>query len=238
MRHLETKREAAERQRVALMSKGIADFMEKTARRNGDVSRKEITDSQAIMSDTVDLDKDGSATANRSRDAVNDANSSISDAKTSVLDQIRKTLDEAASILRESLELAVGGVVFLDPTGGYTGAGHTEAYMDSATNLGQHVQGQEAAEVKRTSFHEETSRAELLSNIDDLHLAASAVRSSVDKHKPAKIQSMSASNIATWDPQSKSLDSKTLQTLINSYPHGNVWYIDDEGFFQSLEQMQ
>jgi hypothetical protein len=33
------------------------------------------------------------------------------------------------------------------------------------------------------------------------------------------------------------LDGKTLQSLLNSYPKGNVWYIDDEGFFSSLDQI-
>jgi hypothetical protein len=33
------------------------------------------------------------------------------------------------------------------------------------------------------------------------------------------------------------LDGKTLQSLLNSYPKGNVWYIDDKGFFSSLDQI-
>jgi hypothetical protein len=242
MRHLETKREAAERRRVALMSKGIAGFLERTAKRNGDVSRSEIAGGQIIMSDTAGTDTpentEAFTTANHANDVVNDANASVSYAKSTVLDQIRKTLDEAAEILRQSLELVVGGVVFLDPTVSYSETGHNEAYLDPSTDLGHHVQEQEAAEKRRNSLNEETSRAEYMSNIDDLRHASSAVRNSVGKHKPAKVQSMSASNIATWDPDSKVLDSKTLQTLISSYPNGNVWYIDDDGFFQSLEQIQ
>jgi hypothetical protein len=239
MKHLETKREAAERRRVALMSKGIAEFLERTAKQNADVSsRGSNVESEAAMPAAADRVTNALTTGNHINDAVNDANASILNAKSSVLDQIRKTLDEAANILRESLELVVGGVVFLDPTVGYSETGHGEAYMDSSTDLGQYVQGQEVAETRREKLDEETSRAEHMSNIDDLHLASSAIRSSVDKHRPAKVQSMSASNIATWDPQSRVLDSKTLQTLINTYPLGNVWYIDDEGYFQSLEQMQ
>jgi hypothetical protein len=236
MRHLETKREAAERRRVALMSKGIADFLERTTRK-GDVSRdNSVVENQEGTSNVAD--EDGVTTTEKANIAVDDANASILYEKSSVLDQIKRTLDEAADILRESLELIVGGVVFLDPTISYSETGQNEAYLDSSTDLGQHVQGQEAAEKKRRTWNEETSQAEHLANIDELHLASSTIRSSADKHKPAKVQSMSASKIATWDPQSRVLDGKTLQTLINSYPNGNVWYIDDEGYFSSLEQMQ
>ena len=33
------------------------------------------------------------------------------------------------------------------------------------------------------------------------------------------------------------LDGKTLQSLLKTYPKGNVWYIDDKGFFSSLDQI-
>jgi hypothetical protein len=56
-------------------------------------------------------------------------------------------------------------------------------------------------------------------------------------HKPSKVLAMSAATTATWDPQSRVLDAKTLQSLINSYPKGNVWYMDeDDGYFSSLDQ--
>lgn len=73
---------------------------------------------------------------------------------------------------------------------------------------------------------------------DSRNLSQSAVRSSDDKHKPAKILSMSAAKIAAWDPEATVLDSKTLQAFIKSYPAGNVWYMDQEGYFSSLEQKQ
>ncbi|EHL01153.1 hypothetical protein M7I_2846 [Glarea lozoyensis 74030] len=237
MRHLESKREAAERRRVALMSKGIASFLERTMRRKGDVSSSsDGSVAEAGTYDVVDDDADGIAA--QAHEAVNVANDSISNAKSSVLDQIRKTLDDAADILRESLELVVGGVVFLDPTIGYSETGHNEAYLDASTDLGQYVEGQEAAETEQNNSTEDIPPSELTSAFDDLYLASSTVRSSVDKHKPAKVQAMSAAQVATWDPESKVLDGKTLQTLINSYPNGNVWYMDDEGYFSSLEQMQ
>jgi len=93
MKHLETKREAAERRRVTLMSKGIADFLERTSRQAEDVDESSTTE--------------GSETSNNN-DHVKRA------AEPSILDKIRTTLDHAAEILRTSLELTAGGVVFLD----------------------------------------------------------------------------------------------------------------------------
>jgi hypothetical protein len=48
---------------------------------------------------------------------------------------------------------------------------------------------------------------------------------------------MAAAEVATWDHKSRVLDGKTLQSLITSYPKGNVWYIDDGGYFSSLQQI-
>ena len=48
---------------------------------------------------------------------------------------------------------------------------------------------------------------------------------------------MAAAEVATWDHKSRVLDGETLQSLITSYPKGNVWYIDDGGYFSSLEQI-
>jgi len=62
-------------------------------------------------------------------------------------------------------------------------------------------------------------------------------RASNKTFKTAKIQAISASMSATWDQHSRYLDGKTLQTLTTSYPKGNIWYMGDEGFFSSLEQV-
>ncbi|CAG8950652.1 hypothetical protein HYFRA_00002862 [Hymenoscyphus fraxineus] len=128
-----------------------------------------------------------------------------------------------------SLELNVGGVVFLDPTeSDYSDNAYNDAYVDNSTDLGKKVQKIEdsyATAPPSTSFGGES-------------LSQFAVRSSTDKHKPAKILSMSAAKIAAWDPESTVLDSKTLQTFIKAYPNGNVWYMDEEGYFTSLEQNQ
>ncbi|QSZ34751.1 hypothetical protein DSL72_007609 [Monilinia vaccinii-corymbosi] len=148
-----------------------------------------------------------------------------------VLDQIRITLDHAAEILRESLELEVGGVVFLDTAAGYTEAGNIDAYLDTSTDLGTEVK---EVESRRSPIQNEERR-----KYDDhrRRLSQGALRTSTDKHKPAKILSMSTAKVATWDSEAHVLDGKTLQSLIGSYPKGNIWYIDNNGYFSSLEQV-
>lgn len=32
-------------------------------------------------------------------------------------------------------------------------------------------------------------------------------------------------------------NGNTLQSLISRYPKGNIWYIDEEGYFSSIEQV-
>lgn len=142
-----------------------------------------------------------------------------------------------------SLELTVGGVAFLDPTeSDYSDSGNTDAYIDSSTDLGKKVQELEDSSKTKRPSPTVYPLSPLTSSTDEefggRNLSQSAVRSSDHKHKPARILSMSAAKIATWDPESTVLDSKTLQTFIKSYPSGNVWYIDKEGYFSSLEQKQ
>jgi hypothetical protein len=49
---------------------------------------------------------------------------------------------------------------------------------------------------------------------------------------------MSTGKTATWDSSCRTLGAKSLESLIKTYPQGNVWYIDDEGYFSSLEQIR
>lgn len=232
MRHLETKREAAERHRVALMSKGISRFLEVGSFQNDlHTGSASSVDGEGSQRSVYTLHSDLS----HEEDAVA-AKSSTED---SVLDKIRLTLDHAANILRESLELSVGGVVFLDTAMGYSETDTTDAYFDRSTDIGAHVleteerSGPSTDENKITLEPPTPSRNTLMSR----HLSTESTRSSEDKHKASKVLAMSAAKIAMWDPASNVLDAKTLQSLINAYPKGNVWYIDDDGFFSSLDQV-
>ncbi|KAG0652017.1 Hybrid signal transduction histidine kinase B [Hyphodiscus hymeniophilus] len=220
MRHLETKREAAERRRVAMMSQGISKFLEGTA--DAVPSEPSITEHErpqdkqldSFENTTVDIQ----STDSNDTDVISHGSKKGNE---TVLDKIRLTLDHAAEVLRESLELTAGGVVFLDTAISYTDIGDSVAYVADKDIVGGTVTGGENA-----------MRPPLKPLSDK-----TTVRSSDDLHKSTKILAMSAATIATWDPRSRVLDGKTLNTLIDSYPKGNIWYIGDEGYFSSLEQI-
>jgi hypothetical protein len=247
MRHLETKREAAERRRVALMSKGIAKFLETTshvteadletseaseASRKGSLARKaSSSDSPRSPAFVQDL-RNEAARHEKGADETSKSPSST------VLDQIKLTLDHAADILRESLELTGGGVLFLDTALGSKDAGSTNDYFDLNTNAGAEPEDALSAE-SRTLFGS-------LLGVPALTSAGAAakggnspgqVRSFNDQYQPAKTLAISVSENAQWNPCTKTPDGKTLQSLISTYPKGNIWYIDDEGYFSSIEQV-
>ncbi|KAH8663362.1 hypothetical protein BGZ60DRAFT_432527 [Tricladium varicosporioides] len=233
MRHLETKREAAERRRAALMSKGIADFLETTCRNNEIIygnTTPPVDEVQPGVGDGIDHDE-GSTPGTQNIPGLR--------TQESVLDKIRMTLDHAADILRDSLELTVGGVVFLDNAIGYSEYDSVNAVVHPSMDLDSHAQHMAREESKPQKANEKklTPRASTENETMNRHLSQSAVRNSADKHRPSKVLAMSAANAATWDPESRVLDGKTLQSFITSYPKGNVWYIDEEGYFSSLEQI-
>jgi hypothetical protein len=232
MKHLETKREAAERRRVALMSKGIVDFLDRTSQ------NKDLNYEASRVVEDQNTPRDSQAPINIELGDPASAADSLppSQGKESVLDKIRMTLDHAAEIIRESLELTVGGVVFLDTTIGYTENDiiGTVAFAEPSEDINAEIPNPE-----RENMTLQASTGLRHSYTDggvERHLSQGTIRSATDKHKPSKVLAMSAASAATWDPKSRVLDAKTLRSLINSYPKGNVWYIDDDGYFNSLEQ--
>jgi hypothetical protein len=237
MKHLETKREAAERRRVALMSKGIADFLDRTSR---DVDFNYETPRACEDEGKLrDCRTDGILEIEDSKSLADLPHGLPPQKKESVLDKIRMTLDHAAQIIRESLELTAGGVVFLDTTIGYTENDTIDTTTTAEATKGATVEvtSPETANPSLQVSNENLLRPSLHDGSMGRHLSQGTIRSATDKHKPSKVLSMSAAASATWDPQSRVLDAKTLQSLINSYPKGNVWYIDeDEGYFSSLDQ--
>lgn len=237
MKHLETKREAAERRRVALMSKGIARFLERTSRESylG-------TDGTSVQDDeSQDASFRPEEEEQNYDETSDDAPKNVPEEKReSVLDKIRTTLDHAADILRESLELSSGGVVFLDTAIGYMENDNTNVYNDPTTDVRAEVEQRlHRGEKGRQRSNENLLRPDISQNVPPTgrYLSQGAIRSSTDKHKASKILAVSSGKGATWNPNSRTLDAKTLQSLIKTYPQGNVWYIDDEGYFSSLEQI-
>lgn len=146
-------------------------------------------------------------------------------------------LTRLLEILRESLELVVGGVVFLDTAVGYTET-DIDTYSDKSTDLGAQVEKTKMEEQSQHKDGQQKDGKETLETSGIIHMlrpfSSESTRSSDDKHKASKVIAISAAKIASWDPQSEVLDAKTLKSLINSYPKGNVWYFDEEGYFSSV----
>jgi hypothetical protein len=236
MKHLETKREAAERRRLACMSKGIANFLERSS-----LERYLSSDEGHIRGDETPLEgKEEGQNQEETQDGMGASHERPSSTeKETVLDKIRAALDHAADILRESLELTSGGVVFLDPAIGSIEYDNTSAYADSTTDLGTQTERTYREEKWRQVSDENKLRPSYSqdSQPGGRHLSVGAIRSSTDKHKASKILAVSFGRSEITKSQPPTLDTKTLQSLISSYPQGNVWYLDDEGYFSSLEQI-
>lgn len=232
MKHLATKREAAERRRAALMSKGIAKFLDKTAQYReygiGDTSESvdDPTPPERVHQEQV-VDGVETTTVTPTVDEF--------PSRSSVLDRIRMTLDQAAEILRESLEITTGGVVFLD-----TSLANSEMEEgDEIVRLIANDPNIIIDEGNSLQIPDIFLRPPFPSIPSDTgrHLSQGLIRSSADKHKPPKIIAASVPEEDLWDPTVPILNSKTLAALIKSYPKGNVWSIDGEGYYSSLEQI-
>lgn len=238
MRHLETKREATERRRVALMSQGIAKFLERDSH-DANVSVAARTTDSANSAHPMEHDSIQCVDMQVAKVASGQSRSgsikSDNEPESSILDKIRVTLDQAAEILRESLELTAGGVLFLDTAVAFADVDNTDAYTDKNTEIGATVQ-----EIIRYEERIEANGHHTLPQ-ENKRLAAQlskrTARKSSERYKTSKILAMSTSGSDSWDPKSHILDTQTLHSLIDSYPKGNIWYIDEEGYFSSLEQI-
>ncbi len=229
MKHLEMHREAAERRRVSLMSRGIARFLENKYHK-GDEDMDSLEQRAGVSSDAKPVvGEKGPASAN--------TGNSIHKSAAKTADPVKRTFNSAANILRESLEIESGGVMFLDTAVSFSETGYTGAYSDPNTSIGQSM---EAAHTKDDGpifqHNQKLSQAARSSSKDPNH---GQTRSS-EKHNPAaEIMSISISREhEPAQPTKKVLDCKTLQSLLNMYPEGNVWYFDEGGYFSSLEQVE
>lgn len=211
------------------MSKGIANFLERTAHDPEPVLAQ--TSAQELSESLQNKSTQGDVVAS---DSKNDVSNAANAPKETVLSKIRLTLKHAADILRESLELVVGGVVFLDTAIGYS----DKSYEESDSGLGNEA-NRDTASIQLQNENEALRLSSSSSNrIIEKRFSQGFTRDATDKHQASKIQAMSAAEVATWDPESRILEGKTLQSFLSSYPKGNIWYIDEDGYFLALEQVK
>ena len=237
MRHLEVHREAAERRRITLMSKGIAKFLEGKPL---DVGEDELNDNESKKLETdegsIQAQTNGGHMQGKSQGGPEELIMEASEAdqpwpdprpQPQLDNQVEDTFYRAARLLRESLEIGIGGVIFFDTAVGFREAGVTNAHTEPKTDLGAQFQDTQDADRQSSRHPAETNRP-----LDSQYQGQ--VRNSEDQGQAVGVLAASVAKVAKWEP----LDGKTLQSLLKSYPQGNVWYYDKEGYFSSLEQLE
>ncbi|KFY25471.1 hypothetical protein V493_04610 [Pseudogymnoascus sp. VKM F-4281 (FW-2241)] len=240
MRHLQSKREAAERRRVALMSTGVAKFLERTtwlgdadtdSNPEFPLSSNSFGESEAQRSNLESTNVTSQTSTSGDTDV--DGWPRKKGASEIVLDKIKKALDHAAYVLRESLELTEGGVVFLDTAIGPSEPKASIDYFDPVQPSLESV----TAGIGGVDFEDELSPENdlTMTGIDPKStLPSGQVRGFYDEYRPVRVPALSCSSHAYR--RSRALDGKTLQDFIDMYPKGNIWYIDEKGYFSSLDQ--
>lgn len=233
MRYLDMQREAAERRRVALMSKGIAKFLEgKSSDLDGDdlygePKTVEAVSGKAIAQHNDDSTKWGVSQLSSTCVCKTDHAQPYQPSHPEIGSLAEDTFGRAAKILRESLEIHTGGVIFSDTAVGFSEAGITDAYTDPKTDLGAQFNDPSTANSQTPHPHSDTQSP-------PQQAYQGQVRSSEDQTQAVGVLATSVLKAAEWEP----VDGKTLQSLLNSYPRGNVWYYDEDGYFSSLEQLE
>lgn len=148
---------------------------------------------------------------------------------------LRGVLQRSAQILCESLELDVGGVILFD-----NAAGITEAYLEeTVTELD--IDGVVESPTGLAPSCRPGGDGSLEPGPEiDMQRSLKHSRQSLDFHghkQGARVLATAIGKYSGGKETARSLNQKTLQSLVKSYPKGNVWYIDEQGFFPSLEQM-
>jgi hypothetical protein len=248
MKHLESKREAVERRRLSLMNTGVARFLERTSKQpngpgiglNSDQagSTSTVNDSEARHS-SVDLSATTSQTS--ASDNNQDGWQGKKEPSQIVSDMIKMTLDHAAKILRETLELTAGGVLFLDTTNGlrtptqYVDNVGFKNDPDGLTREFETTQvGPSSADPLSSPDADLTQRGIDPENITPSNFKKPQPPKFQEESRTTRPPTLSCSKHAYL--RSGIFDSETLSKFVNMYPKGNVWYIDGTGFFSSLDQ--
>ncbi len=252
MKHLESKREAVERRRIALMSGGVARFLDKANEltdlststaaapgaapdADGTPSEKPPALSMSNSTDKSDEDKNvvsHDSMVSKSNDGFEDGHVKRG-ASEIVLDKIKIVLDQAASILRESLELRDGGCVFFDTALRYPADPQSCVEENDGSYFKvPNANGEWEVAPAALSDDEEPT----MTGVDPkMTISPGQMRGYDDERRPARVLAMSVAK-GSYE-RSAMLSTKTLTHFVNEYPKGNIWYIDESGYFSSLDQI-
>lgn len=241
MRHLEIKREAAERRRGALMSSGIARFLDSNLH-DPDLASETSKSPRSQPTDPEEADNSSRPESDEAQNKLHtdgpktkrDVNDDDQSRQSTVPDQVKSTLKRAADILCDSLELDFGGTVVFDVAAGATDAYFEENDEDieaTSENTNEHESKEPRLEVSANS-------SESPGELPQVDQYQGQVRRFEDHQEAAGVLASSIGQKIERATAFGSLNRRSLQSLVKYYPNGNVWYIDDGGYFSSLEQTE
>ncbi|MCJ1283172.1 hypothetical protein MMC26_002499 [Xylographa opegraphella] len=143
--------------------------------------------------------------------------------------QQRVTFSRAANLLRESLDLRRGGVVFLDTVVGFS-TGDDEASAGSSSSTEDSTQDDAEkpfTKSRKSSGYSRTTFQSSVKSENDPKKAGVLGKCAEISLDPANVDDISA-----FTP----LSETGLQQLIKRYPRGKLWAFDEEGSLSSSEE--
>jgi hypothetical protein len=249
MRHLEMKREAEERKKGTRMSRGLNAFVEgktsvttedflgnieplsslqsdegaRSPRHRSHQQSSSSTDPPVIAPSQRQSSVEPSGASSPSRVGTETSHQDINI-------QQRLTFSRAANLLRESLDLLSGGVVFLDTVIGFT-AGERDTSTDSTSS--EENSGQETVDVdlSKPSPKKTAGRYNVSSFESSLKPENNKRTAGVLGKCTAASFGPDGSNSSTF----KGLGERALAEFVKQYPRGKLWSFDEDGSFSSSD---
>ncbi|MCJ1393340.1 hypothetical protein MMC18_006213 [Xylographa bjoerkii] len=253
MRYLEMSRETEERKKGTRMSRGLNAFVEgKTWLDSEDILDGEISPVKIELDRRTSgrgLDRSSSSNYETSGDLPNlhspgNLSGVITQSGTTspsqgdgepgqvhkdIDIQQRVTFSRAANLLRESLDLRHGGVVFLDTVVGFS-AGDDETSAGSASSTEDSTQEDTEKPLPQSRRSQGYSKSTFQSSLkpdNNPRRAGVLGKCAQSSLGPADVDK---------DPTLTPLSEKELQQLIKRYPRGRLWSFDEEGSLSSSEE--
>ena len=143
--------------------------------------------------------------------------------------QQRMTFSRAAKLLKESLDLKHGGVVFLDTVVGFSAGDDdtSEGSSSSTDDIMQHDTAKVLQKGRKLPSYNETTFQSSSIHDEDPKKAGVLGRSTEHLTNHANMHEA---------PAFTPLSEQALQQLIKRYPRGKLWSFDEEGSLSSSEE--
>lgn len=221
MRHLELARQATERSRLSKMMKGLATFVGGEAS-EGPSEEGKYTGAETRKNNTKRAHSGSFVSVKDPQELAHPADQEAEDRRlrdhpeSNMRAAINSTFQRAAEVLKSSLDLSDGGVVFIE-------LGNT------------HVDTVLSKEQKDPSAGDESP------TVGKIHSGVSPDSGSKDSSRRKAMQHVLAVSMvqtAEEEVRLQPLDERTLQWITQCYPHGNLWFYDEEKCLDLLDKAE